>query len=260
MDKPLRNRKIIITRDKNKAIGLANALETFGADCLVFPTIKISATEDWTECDRALQEIKNYQWIIFSSANGIRYFLARASKLNSTIDKNNIGVVGKKTLRELESFGLKADLIPGTFSAAGLIKSFKQENIAGNKILLPTSEIARDELQTGLEGLGADVNRINVYRNECRQDQSTEPIINAIDQNYLDAVIFFSPSAFICFTKILGPEVCSNLKKTKAVIAAIGLTTTRAIELAGFNVGIIPEKGTEESMVQAIVKYFENRN
>lgn len=260
MDKPLRNRKIVITRDKDQATGLIDVLETYGAECLVFPTIKISAVDDWTECDEALQEINSYQWIIFSSANGIRYFLGRTRELKSTPYKNKIAVVGKKTLWELESLGLKADLIPDTFSAAGLIESFKNEKIADNKILIPTSEIARDELQIGLKNLGANVNRITVYQNECRQDQSTEHILNAIEQNSMDAVLFLSPSAFECFTKILGPQACGNLKKTKVVIAAIGTTTATAIESAGFKVGIIPEKGLQESMVQAVVNYFETRN
>ena len=260
MDKSLLNKKIVITRDNAQAAELVDTLEAYGAECLVFPMIKISATDDWSRCDEALWEISSYQWIIFSSANGIRYFFARAREINSGHFKNKIAVVGKKTLRELESFNLKADLTPETFSAAGLIEAFKEINISGNKILIPISEIARDELQNGLENLGAEVNRITVYQNECRQDQSAEYILNAIEQNSIDAVLFFSPSAFDCFTKTLGSQVCKNMKKTKVVIAAIGQTTSTAIESAGFKVDIIPEKGLQETMVKAVVEYFENRN
>ncbi|HES60166.1 MAG TPA: uroporphyrinogen-III synthase, partial [Caldithrix sp.] len=134
MDKPLRDRKIIITRDKDQADDLVKSLETYGAECLVFPTIKISTPDDWTDCDAALQNINQYDWIIFSSANGVRYFWNRARELNSKAYKNKIAVVGKKTLRELESFGFKADLIPETFSAAGLIESFQNKNINGARI------------------------------------------------------------------------------------------------------------------------------
>jgi uroporphyrinogen-III synthase len=256
MDKLLRNRKIIITREKEQAAELVKSLETYGADCLVFPTIKISAPESWTDCDEALLQIDNYDWIIFSSAKGVRYFWNRAREVNTKKYKNKIAVVGKKTLKELESLGLKADLIPETFSAAGLIESFRCEKIKGNRILNPTSEIARDELQVGLENMGAIVDQITVYKNECNQNQSIDHILNAIEQNEIDAVLFFSPSAFNCFIQILGSEICVNLKKSNVVIAAIGSTTASTIEIAGYNVGIIPEEGTQESMVQAVVDYF----
>ncbi|MEJ2545916.1 MAG: uroporphyrinogen-III synthase [Calditrichaceae bacterium] len=167
MDKPLRNRKIVITREKEKAADLVTSLEAYGADCLVFPTIKISTPDNWLECDKALLEINNYDWIIFSSANGVRYFWNRAREIDAKKYDNKIAVVGKKTLRELETYGLKADLIPETFSASGLIESFQNENIKGKRILNPTSEIARDELQIGLQKLGAVVNRMTVYKNEC---------------------------------------------------------------------------------------------
>lgn len=260
MNKPLQNRKIVITRDKNQADELVKSLEAYGAECLVFPTIKISEPNDWTECNKALLEINNYNWIIFSSANGVGYFWNQARQMNSKEYKNKIAVVGKKTLRKLESFGLKANLIPEIFSAVGLIESFQKKNVKGKRILIPTSEIARDELQIGLESLGAKVNRITVYKNECYQNKFSEHILNAIEQNTIDALLFFSPSAFNCFIQILGPQVCENLKRTKAVIAAIGSTTAEAIELGGFKVEIIPEKGFQESMLQALVSYFGNRN
>lgn len=260
MDKPLYNRKIVVTRDKNQAMKLVDALKTYGAECLLFPTIKISATDDWTNCDKALQKINNYQWIVFTSANGIRYFFGRAKEIGAKKYKSKIAVVGKKTLRELKSSGFKADLIPETFSAEGLIKSFQNESIAGMRILIPTSKITRDELQTGLERLGADVDTITVYHNECQKSLSTELILEAVEQNSIDAVLFFSPSAFTCFTKILGSQVTNNISRSKAVIAAIGATTADTIESAGFKVGIIPEEGTQESMVQAIMNYFENQN
>jgi len=255
MDKPLRNRKIIITREKEQAAELVKSLQSYGAECLVFPTIKISPPDDWTECDKTLQDINKYDWIIFSSANGVRYFWNRAGEINSQVYKNKIAVVGKKTLRELESFGHKANLIPETFSAAGLIESFQKENINGKRILNPTSEIARDELQIGLEKLGALVNCLTVYKNECYQNSSTD-VINAFEQNEIDAVLFFSPSAFNCFTQILGPKVCDNIKHKKTVIAAIGSTTAEAVKQGGFNADIIPEKGIQESMVQALLDYF----
>lgn len=260
MDKPLQNKRIVITRDKDQAAELIKSLETNGAECLVFPTIKISPTDNWTECDKALQEINEYDWIIFSSANGVRYFYGRIRELRAKKYKNKIAVIGKKTLRELESIGFKADLIPKTFSAAGLIKSFKNENVKGNRILNPTSNIARDELQIGLKKLGAKVNRIAIYKNECQKNQSIDFISWAIEQNAIDAVLFFSPSAFNCFTQILGSEICGHLKNSKTVIAAIGTTTAKAIKSSGFVVDIIPEKGLQESMVQALADYFGHRN
>ncbi len=256
MDKPLQNRKIVITRNIEQANELVKSLETYGAECFAFPTIKISSTDNWTECDKALKAINDYEWIIFSSANGVRYFYGRARELRIKKYKNKIAVVGKKTLRELESHGFKADLIPKTFSASGLIESFQNENVKNNLILNPTSDIARDELQIKLENMGATVNRIAVYKNECQKNQSIDFILSAIEQNTIDVILFFSPSAFNCFTQILGSKIFGNLKNSKAVIAAIGSTTAEAIEQGGFKVDIIPKKGVQESMVDALVNYF----
>jgi uroporphyrinogen-III synthase len=260
MDKPLQNRKIVVTRDKHQAVELIKSLKSFGAECLLLPAIKISETDDWHDCDLALQEINTYDWIVFSSANGIRFFYKRAEELKAGNYKNKIAVVGKKTLRELEEYGLKADLIPATFSASGLIEAFRSENIRGKRILNPTSEIARDTLQSGLEEFGAQVDRITVYKNECVKGQYSNKVIEAIGQNIIDAILFFSPSAFNCFIQSIGPAACNNLKKSKAVIAAIGSTTAAAIEDRGFRVDIIPQKGIQEFLVKAVVEYFLNKS
>ena len=258
MDKPLNNRKIVITRNREQAVGLITALETLGAECILFPTIRISPVADWTKCDKALQKINDYQWIVFSSANGVRYFLERAREIKKENFNNKIAVVGNKTKRELEDLGFKVSLIPDSYSATGLIESFKDENINGARILIPTSEIARDELLVGLQNLGAVVDQIAVYRNDCCLDQSSDLILNAFEQNTIDAVLFFSSSAVECFVKILGPEVCRKFNNSKAVIAAIGETTAASAQSAGFKVKIIPEKSLQESMLQAVVDYFRD--
>jgi uroporphyrinogen III methyltransferase/synthase len=256
MYKTLKGKKIVVTRDKNQLAELLKILENCGAESLVFPTIKISAVENKNELDTVLKDINNYQWIIFSSANGVNYFIERLIQIKSTTYQNKVAVVGGKTLETLQSWGWKADLIPDEFSANGLLNSLKKHPLSGNKILLPSSGIARSELPDGLKKLGAHVTKITVYQNECYRDPSVTIIEEAIDQNTIDAILFFSPSAFECFRQILGTQKCSRLKNTKTIIAAIGKTTATSIESAGFRVDIIPPKESADSMIEAVANYF----
>jgi uroporphyrinogen-III synthase len=260
MNKPLKNKIIMITRDRQQSNVLARKIKDLGGDVLIVPTIKISGPLNWSDCDHAIQSLPNYDWLIFTSANGVRYFLKRIQTKKSPSFVGKIAVIGEKTLSELEKYGWKTNLIPKLYSSTGLLEAFQELELSGKHILFPTSDIAGDELFTKLANQGALVNRLTVYRTLPRNDSNKKNVLEYINNNMLDAILFFSPSAVKYFLEIFGDQIVTDINKKSIAIAAIGATTAKAIEVGGLSIQVLPEKSTEGCLLEALVKYFVNRS
>jgi uroporphyrinogen-III synthase len=206
-----------------------------------------------------LQQLTQYDWIIFSSNNGVKYFLERAGEKKFQLFKGRVAVVGEHTQKELQRFNRQADLLPQTFSAQGLLAAFEKIDLAGKRILLPGSDIARQELQRGLEARGAVVQRLTVYRTMCASAEKALQIKQAINEKNIDAILFFSPSAVRCLVEILDTDFISALRKRIIVFAAIGNTTAAAIQKKGLSVHILPSESTGTSLVHALADYFKKQ-
>ncbi len=228
-----------------------------GGKALLFPTIRIVGPPDWVECDIHLNQLDEFDWIIFSSANAVRFFLERVRELNIKNPQVKVAAVGIKTSKKLEEYGWPADLIPQEYSARGILKAFRSIDIRENKILIPASDIGRDELIKGLENQGAYVTTMIMYRTQCLKNVESEKIVKTISEGEVNVILFYSPSAFSCFISALGNQIVGKIIKEKVAIAAIGPTTSKAIKKSGLDVDIMPEKSTDESLVDAINNYYD---
>ena len=155
------------------------------------PIIKISPPLNWTACDLAIQSLSDYDWLIFTSVNGVQFFLNRLHQEKAPPFKGKIAVLGKKTLTELEKYGWKTDMMPQLFSSRGLIEEFRKLDIAGKRILIPTSHIAGDELSEKLKNRGAVVNRLSVYRTMPANVSDKKNVLDDIKNNSINAIIFY---------------------------------------------------------------------
>jgi uroporphyrinogen III methyltransferase/synthase len=260
MKDPLQGKNIVVTRDPSQSGNLVKKLSALGVNVYTFPTIKITPPENWSSCDRAFQHIKDYEWIIFSSVNGVRFFLKRAEYHQINYFQASIASVGQKTAEELKKYGITADLIPSSFTAKGLLDVFKNLDIRSRKILLPTSDLSRDELVSGLRKMGAEVDKVICYRTGVPDSREKGTMVKLLNSKKVDCYTFYSPSAFLSFIKILGTHPFKNAESQKAALAAIGPTTARAIRDEGYSVDIQPEKSIDESMIEAIIAYFNKKN
>lgn len=165
--KPLFGKGIVITRPEEQSRAFGELLSVEGARPIFFPTIKIEGPKSTEGLDRALEHIEGYDWIIFTSANGVNAFFRRLHEGGGDI-RNLKGIaicaIGPATAALLRSMGIRADLVPDRYISEGVLEALNRKNLQGKKILLPRAEMARDVLPDGLVNMGASVDVVVAYR------------------------------------------------------------------------------------------------
>lgn len=259
MDLPLKNKTFVITRDRHQAKGLIHRLSELGGHTIAFPTIKIVEPEDWNPCDSVLLKIEDFDWIVFSSVNSVRYFFSRCQVKGVDIHnvRARIATVGTKTREEVQRFDVDVELTPASYSAKRLLEEFLTFDMRGKKILFPASDIARDTLETGLENMGTEVSKVVVYRNIPNRENDPEAFKKKLKDGKIDCLVFFSPSSVHYLVEIIDDSVLMRIRESSLVVAAIGPTTAQALQKEGIKPDILPEQSTEEALVTAILNYFK---
>jgi len=252
----LKNKKIAITRDSRQSSHLIKRLTNHGASVLTWPVIKIKKTEDYKEFDQQIAKLRSDDWIVFSSVNAVRHTLPRIFKLDVPLEKFKIASVGPSTSQALQDAGIIIDFTAQPHSAVGLIKHFRTKDIKNKYIMLPSSDLARDELEKGLSSLGARILRSATYRITTNKRLNKLDILSDCKKKHIDCLVFFSPSAFHALLEITDDDILEILKSGKIILAAIGPTTARAINDKGIEVSIIPKESSSDSLIQALLEYF----
>lgn len=254
-NRPLAGERVLITRPREQSHKLVNILEDLGAETVVFPTIDTKPVDDYTILDRAIQELDSYDWAIFTSANGIRYFLDRlktAGKDVRELKGIKIAAVGPATARQLEALNISVDLIPRDYIAEGLLEEFGKRGVAGQKLLLPRAKKAREVLPEQLQTLGAEVVVAPAYETVATATAAT-PIRRQLEEGRINWITFTSASTVKNFAKILGNDLGKLPDKVKT--AVIGPVTAKAAIKLGIKVDVVAEKSTNEGLAEAIVKW-----
>jgi uroporphyrinogen III methyltransferase / synthase len=253
--KPLFGKGIVITRPKEQAAEFAALLRAQGARVIHFPTIEIVTAADRHDLDMAIGEIGNYRWIIFTSANGVKYFFTRLRELGRDIrDLKGIRIcsIGPATAGAVEDRGLHVDLVPASFISEGVVEAFKKENIKGTRMLLPRAKVARDVIPEELAKLGATVDVVTVYRTVPSGRERSE-LEEWIKQGKVDVITFTSTSTVTNFIKIMGQD---NHLPPHVKIACIGPVTAAAAEKAGLKIDVMQERYTIPGLVEGLIEYF----
>ena len=257
--KPLFGKGVVITRPEKQADDLAKLLAKEGANPIHFPTIKIVPPSDWRDLDAAIKNLEYFNWLIFTSANGVAYFFERllANKKDVRDLKGvKICCIGPATAQQVEGKGIRVDLVPKKFISEGILKSFSGKDIKGKKILIARAAKARDVLPEGMKKLGAQVDVVTAYEtiNSGKKKKELEELFKA---NQVDVITFTSSSTVNNFVNIMG----RNFSLPKSVkIACIGPVTAAAAKKAGFPVDIHQEEYTMEGLVDALKKHFGKKS
>ena len=252
-EKILFGKKFLVTRARSQASKLTEKLENLGAEVLEFPTIKISPPSDnFESLDTAIKNLKTFDWIIFTSVNGVEKFFERLKifKLDARIFSNaKIAAIGSATAEKLSDFGLIADLVPKEFRAESLVDSLKN-SVADKNILLARAEVARDILPNELKNFGAKVTVAAAYKTELAAENSAE-VKSEILSGKIDCMTFTSSSTVENFVAAVGAE---SLKKSK--IAAIGTITAQTLKKFDVSADIVAEKFTIDGLVDSIKNFY----
>src|SRR5438270_11375635 len=171
-EKPLSGRTVMITRAREQAAEFAAALEGYGARVVSCPTIEIVAPESYALLDDAIENLFGYDWIIFTSVNGVEHFLRRleaAGKEVGELDDVRVCAIGDATSERLAAAHIHVDVVPQKFQAEGVFDALEnylggRENFVNLNFLLPRAAVARDFLPRALEEAGARVDVVPAYR------------------------------------------------------------------------------------------------
>lgn len=261
--KPLFGKRILVTRAKEQAGEIIGLFQELGAEVIECPTIKTVPPDDYSGLDGAINNISSgkeksyYDWIIFTSANGVNYFFERLRNLKKDLrDLRGIklAAVGEATAKKIRELNLNIDYIPEKFVAESIVEDFKNMDISNKKILIPRAEVAREILPDELAKLGARVDIAVAYKT-VPDNSMTDKIKELFLNKKVDIITFTSSStAENFFGMIERADLKENLKNT--VIAVIGPVTANRVSLLGYNVDIIPSVYTTEGLVDAIKNYF----
>ena len=258
--RPLLGRRIIVTRARQQASDLVKRLSDLGAECLEFPTIEVVAADDLTPLAHAVQHLSTYDWIIFTSVNGVKFFfdhLFGTDKDVRALNHLHTAAIGPVTAEKLFEYGLKCDVLPQNYRAEAVVDAFSKIPLDGKKILLPRAAEARPVLPLELRNMGAEVDEVTVYLTKKVQGD-TGQLINRLEEKTIDLVTFTSSSTVRNFKDLLPPDRFKQLVKG-ITIASIGpITTETAIE-SGFEVAITANSYTIPGLCDAIVNFYHNK-
>jgi uroporphyrinogen III methyltransferase/synthase len=249
---PLFGRKIVVTRPRAEAIRSAQELEALGAEVLLAPTVKIGPMNDTGPLDRAIDRLAEYEWLVFTSSNGVRMFLRRLLQRGRDVralGRTKLAAIGPSTATALTRYHLRADLVPGSYRSESLVEDLARE-ARGTKILLARADRGRMLLKYELEKL-ADVDQVAVYR---QADVATLPhgIVDRISNATVDWITLTS-SAITARLHALLPESAQARVGREVRLASISPVTTETAVRLGWTVSAEASEFTWKGLVEALV-------
>ncbi|NWF56155.1 MAG: uroporphyrinogen-III C-methyltransferase [Syntrophaceae bacterium] len=255
---PLFGKRILVTRAREQASDLSQRLQSLGAIPVEFPTIRILPPESWTDADHCIQELIRYDWIIFTSVNGVKFFVERLLALGRDVRDlkgPQVCAIGPKTAEALEALKVRVKFVPREYRAEAIFEGLKKEGLKGKSILIPRAKVARDLLPGELRKAGAVVDVVEVYRTVVPMENVAE-VRDLLKKGGVSAITFTSSSTVSNFVEMLGPEEAREL--TAGIpVASIGPITADKAGALGIQTAVMPAEYTIPALVQALVEYFQ---
>ena len=252
---PLFGKTVLVTRARSQASKLTARLEQLGAKVIETPAIRLEAPADaYKALDEAIARLADYQWLIFTSANGVERFFDRllaAGRDARALGYAKLAAIGTATAEKLKQYGLMADVIPQEFRAEGIIEALKGKLPPHAKILLPRAQEAREILPEKLRELGAAVDVAPAYQTVCG-DVDGEALREQLAGGVIDLVTFTSSSTVRNLIQILGSAAPLQTVKT----ACIGPVTADTARQNGVEPDMVADTYTIDGLVETIKQDF----
>ncbi len=258
--RPLFGKRIVVTRAKEQSRKMADRITDQGGDPVLFPTIRILPPLDLSGLDECISRIGAYDWVIFTSANGVDKFFERFFQIREDIRDMagpRIGAIGPVTAATVRSRGIKVERVAKEFTAEGVLELLSGEEVIGRRFLIPRAQKAREVLPQGLAEMGGVVDVPAVYRTEAPRDADVDRIRHMLSQHEIDAITFTSSSTVTHLVDMLGPAARDLLQGV--ALASIGPVTSETIRSMGLAVGTEASPYTTDGVIDALVEYFRDR-
>ena len=250
--RPLIGRTLVVTRAAAQADGLVEALEALGAVVVRLPAIRVEPAVDQRAVQAAVQNTATYEWVIFTSANGVDFFTTAAEEAGAdgrdALASTRLCCVGPATASRIEALGLTVEVIPETHRAEAVVDALSaHQSLRGKRVLIPTVAEARPVLRDGLRERGAEVDTVTTYRTVF-VEHPDPGVLDQIEQG-VDLVTFASPSAVRSFHGLVGGEVVTDA-------GVIGPVTADVARELGYRVAVEADPFTIPGLVEAILSHF----
>lgn len=252
--KPLLGQGVLVTRSRDQASAMARELASLGARAVEFPTISIVPLEDAAPVREAVCRLREYDWAVFTSPNGVDCFWRELSALGldaRAFAATFVAAIGPATAEALAARGIRADFMPETYVAEDLLAGLLARGMAGKRVLIPRAETARDVLPEGLATAGADCRVLPVYRT-VPANTDTEGLLREFAEGGIRYVTFASSSTVTNFLAAVPPEILAQYPELR--FACIGPVTAKTLRDAGFACHVMPASHTIPALVAAIAE------
>lgn len=249
----LAHRRILVTRARGQASALAEQLRALGAETILLPTIELAPPASYCALDAAITTLGSYDWLLFTSANAVLAFAARAERLRLSPDARRIAVIGPATARAVhEALGRTVDLMPPRFVAESFAEAL-MPHAAGATMLLVRAAVARDTLPDALRAAGAELAVAEAYRTRI-PDESMVQVGGLFEAAPPDAITFTSASTAENLGALLQAAALTIPPGT--VLASIGPITSQALRDLGLRPNVEAAAATIPSLVEALAVHF----
>ncbi|RJR30027.1 MAG: uroporphyrinogen-III C-methyltransferase [Desulfobacteraceae bacterium] len=260
--RPLFGKRIVVTRAREQASAFLAALSELGADCIEFPTIEVVPPQSYKGLDGAIEDLERYQWVIFTSVNGVKFFFERLlflGKDSRSLKGIKVAAIGTKTGEAIRENGIIPDLVPDEFRAEAIVEAFQKEDVEGLRILLPRAAQAREVLPKELDKMGASVHVVEAYRTEKAHGDKTV-VREMMESRQVQMVTFTSSSTVHNFIEAFDEEGERFFRwMEKVAVACIGPVTADTAQKRGLKVDLVAGEYTIEALTRSIVEYFERK-
>lgn len=252
---PLKGKQVLVTRAASQAKEICHLLKERGAMPIELPLIELRAFGHRSGVDATLRKLFSYDWLIFSSVNAVEYTFERLYGLG--LDARVMGAarvcaVGPKTAESLQSFGVRADVMPEKYVAEYVVEEFRKfGDLKGISVLIPRAKEARELLPEELEKMGARVETVAIYENYMPEPHPLA--LQVVRNRKIDAVTLCSPSAAVNYVKLLADE---KLPLDFAPCVVIGPSTDKKARELGLPVAGMGEEYTVKGVVAALERHF----
>lgn len=258
---PLFGKQIVVTRAAEQASELSQRLRELGANPIEFPTIEVIPPAEWSALDHCLRKLEEYDWIVFTSRNAVRFFVERLFAQGFDLRHlkgPSICAIGPRTAEGVEALKVRVDYVPREYRAEAIVEGLKKENLQGKRILIPRSGMARDLLPDELKKAGAIVDVVEAYRTVIPQKDPGD-LMDRLRSGKVDAITFTSSSTVKNFVEGIGPQATQALLRG-IVVASIGPITAETARGLGIETTVMPQEYTIPALVEALVEHFREKS
>lgn len=254
---PLFGKRILITRAPGQAHTFARKVMELGGEPVCLPVIDLVPPDDYTPLDRALARLPEYDWVVFTSANGVKFFVQRLQELRIDIRqvRGEIAAIGPATAAALSRLGLQVAYQPGEYRAEALLEGLAERIPPGSRVLLPRAAGAREVLPEGLRSRGIEAEVVPAYRTVPAGARYRGAVQELLENGRIHVITFTSSSSVRNFVSLFAGKDLKELLGGSRV-ACIGPVTAETARSLGLRVDIVAREYTIEGLLESIVEEF----